>query len=202
MITTTLRSVPGVLARTDRRPRTEHVVLGPEGVRFPGGRRADQVDEDGILWRPWTGPDTGPVLWNRFDDERQRELLDRLLCAHCGREPDRTEAGMLWLLPATEAFTSGRDALTTIPPICRPHADRALALCPELGQGHTAVRVRRSDRWGVRGTVHHPDGTRTDEDVPFTDPMRIRRTVAHQLIRRLWDSVPSVPDRPLHEEVL
>ncbi|GGZ98158.1 hypothetical protein GCM10010371_67370 [Streptomyces subrutilus] len=190
---------PGVTLRSDRYARHPLVLVSEKGgVRYWGGRREDQVDRDfdvDVLWEKWAGPFTGTPLYGEFDPQNQRDAVNRLLCAHGMRHPAQVPGeGMLWLLRGDGVErTWPADIETTSPPICRPHAELALDRCPTLRRGYLAVRVHEVEYVGVRGLLYADGGPDGLETVYFTDPARLRFTLARYLVLRLRGARPD-PD--------
>jgi hypothetical protein len=120
----------------------------------------------------------------------------RLLCQVCTQPADRTEQGLLWLVPGEERgfWTGWPEGMATIhPPLCRECARISVRMCPALRSGAVAVRAQ-SGVCGVTGVVFQPTGrhsglTVTDraDIVSYADPA-IRWTQAILLARSLYDA--------------
>ncbi|MFJ5635130.1 hypothetical protein ACIQF5_21135 [Streptomyces goshikiensis] len=184
---------PAITRLAGRIPQHPTVVVGDDGIRYEGAEREQQLDPDFmVLWECWGGLAEGPPLYGEFDPEVQRRATDRLLCAYGMEAPHREPGeGMLWLLHTdADAHQWPADIQTTTPPICRPHAERALQRCATLRR-HLAVRVREAEPIGVRGTVYGQDGPGgPDELVLFTDENRLRFVHARHLVLELRGAVP------------
>jgi hypothetical protein len=153
------------------------VVERPDyGIGYADETPADR-DTGGVLWqravsRPWVGR---PVFGD-VHTLRQRRAMRRLLCQVCGGPADRTDEGVLWLLPDYRRDWAGwPEGMGNVePPICRQCAGMSLRLCPRLRRGAVAVRVREYPIVGVRGALYKqgPAGpTMVSETVvAFDDP--------------------------------
>ncbi|MEU3597541.1 hypothetical protein ABZ714_02205 [Streptomyces sp. NPDC006798] len=166
-------------------------------VLAPGGRGIAYADEgvrdrtyDGVLLgrgrarRSMGGG--GRPLYDQVDPRRQHHAADLLLCQVCGRRPPPSPRGLLWLLPGA-ADRPAEDELVLGPPLCPdPCALLAVAQCPALARGHTAVRVRYPRPWGYRGVLHTPALRPAGEPVqlPHEDP-RLPWLLADLAVTRL-----------------
>ncbi|MFJ5811722.1 hypothetical protein [Streptomyces sp. NPDC093093] len=194
---------PAVARRADRLLQRPRVIVDPDGVRYGGSKRTDQLDPYfGVVWEGWGGPVTGAPQYGQLDPEVQREALDRLQCGHCLGEPDRAPgAGVLWLLAAEEITPAWpADIRTTNPPICLAHAELALERCAVLRSGYLAVRARRAVPVGVLGSVYTlgvptPVGVE-DQLVLFTDTARLRFTIGRYLVLELRGATPDTTIHP------
>src|SRR2546430_11182984 len=112
--------------------------------------------------------------------------MRRQLCGVCGGPPDRTEAGVLWLVRDYRDDWPGwpNGMAATEPPVCLPCARLAVRACPALRKGHAAIRVGHSTVAGVYGIRHRPGEAGEDTIVALDDP-DIRWTRAAQLVREL-----------------
>ncbi|MGW7312699.1 hypothetical protein [Streptomyces sp. NPDC054865] len=185
---------PAAALRADRRPDHPTAVVDDVGVRYAGGERRHQVDQDfGVLVERWSGPATGIPQYGVLDPEVQRKAADRRLCAHCLDSPERepSGAGGLWLLRGDAAqCVWPADIRTTTPPICREHAELALERCATLRGGYLAVRVPEVEPVGVIGTLYDKGGpVSADELVLFTDAERLRFVLARYLVLELRGAV-------------
>ncbi|WP_121828800.1 hypothetical protein [Streptomyces sp. S1] len=150
-----------------------------------------QRDKDGILWAVCEGTRAGgPAYARELHPHRQREAMERLLCAGCSGPPARDERGMLWVLPLLD---DGDDpgwhcVRTVIPPMCEPCKTKATEACPWLRDGHVELRVKEAEKIGVRGTLYPPPGVEDEPDpdalVLFDTPEE-GRVIARQLVREL-----------------
>ncbi|RLK58690.1 hypothetical protein [Actinokineospora cianjurensis] len=176
---------------------TEHTPLS-KVTRHRSGRGIAYVDEtigdrdsQGVLWaRANLAPQVGRPLFGQVHPLRQRRAMRRLLCQVCGGLADRTDDGVLWLLPDHRDDWSGwpEDMFATEPPICRPCVDVSTRLCPALRRSHVLFRSHVHEIAGVRGPRYRPGKRGVVEDglvlVPYGDPL-IPWTLAHDLAREL-----------------
>ncbi|MGW6859169.1 hypothetical protein [Streptomyces xanthophaeus] len=191
---------PAVTLRESRFPDHPTVVVSDTGIRYAGGRRENQIDQDfQVLWERWGGSTDGAPVYGMLDPQVQREAADRLLCAYCLQRPDRApDEGMLWLLDVDAVDRAWpADIETTTPPICRPHAELALARCATLRRGYLAVQVKEVERAGVLGTLYSEGGPGgPDELVRFTEADRLRFVLARYLVLALCGAVPDSSFHP------
>jgi hypothetical protein len=116
--------------------------------------------------------------------------MSHLLCQVCAGPADRTEDGVLWLLPDhRDDWASWPKGMAAVePPVCLPCVRTAARLCPALRKGAAAVRVRRYPVVGVRGALwKRVRGTLEAVEhviVPFTNPA-IQWVQAGGLVREL-----------------
>jgi hypothetical protein len=170
------------------------VVRRPEGGIGYADETIMDRDEWGVLWvRMRSRIGVGKPLFTKLHPRRQRRAMLRLICQVCAEPADRSEQGMLWLLPGSHV--SGADEqddgiATTQPPLCRQCARISSRMCPALRDSHVALRAR-SHVYGVTGVVFRPGHpfprmTATDYDgvVPFSSPA-IAWTLATHLVRVL-----------------
>jgi hypothetical protein len=122
---------------------------------------ADEIltdrDTRGVLWhRTFSRPHEGRPKFGDVHSLRQRRAMRRLLCQVCGGPADRTEDGVLWLLPDhSDDWDNWPEGMANVePPICLPCVGTSLQLCPKLRRGAAAVRVRESPVVGVRGALY------------------------------------------------
>ncbi|MFJ7209678.1 hypothetical protein ACIQWR_39870 [Streptomyces sp. NPDC098789] len=183
---------PAVTLRTDRAPQHPPVIVTQGGIHHEGGSRVRQVDPMfGVLWELWSGPGAGLPQYGVFDPAVQRRAADRLLCAHGLCKPKRSAGGMLWLLHADREEHAWPADIRTTPPICRGHAELALARCATLRRRSLEVRVPEAEPVGVFGTLFAP-GTppRCDELVLFDQADRLRYVLARYLVLELRGATP------------
>ncbi|WP_424214218.1 hypothetical protein ACN20G_20300 [Streptomyces sp. BI20] len=185
------------------------LVLGADGIRYADGTpRTAQLDR----WYPVLRerPDPATVHdHHRPDPALLWDRADRRLCSSCGGPPDRSDAGVLWLLPGSPPSRAAWPGWvdTTHPPLCAAHAHAAVTACPSLGAAHFPLRARHVEPVGVLGVRHDPvtgrpePGDDGDADglafVPFTDPATLRLTAARSLVLRL--SAPALSALPTPE---
>ncbi|MER0476918.1 hypothetical protein ABR737_00865 [Streptomyces sp. Edi2] len=193
---------------TDEHPVDVPVYLNQDlALTYGEAERPEDRDDDGVLLQRWGGTATGGINWGAHQTHRQTYAVDHLKCAACVQDPDvqrpghardpdvREVHGMLWILPSLgrgEDDMWPRDLETTVPPMCRMHAHRAIRDCPELREGYVALRVRESERIGYIGTVYTPTNPPRPQGqriVRFTEPA-IHRVVARQLVRKLYQAEP------------
>ncbi|MFE0773358.1 hypothetical protein [Streptomyces sp. NPDC058861] len=150
-------------------------------------------DADGILRAICEGPRTGgPAHARELHPYRQREAMERLLCAGYSGPPSRDERGVLRVLPLLDdADDPTRGCVqTVIPPMCDPCKTKATQACPRLRDGHVELRVKEAEKIGVWGTLYPPAGVE-GEPVPdalvlFNSPDE-GRVIARRPVRELRD---------------
>lgn len=162
-------------------------------LAYPDERAKDR-DHEGILYARVTesldaaGWPVGKPDWARVHPARQRECMGEMLCHYCKGQPSRTETGILFLDVAVEEQRAKpqwpEGSFTYQPPLCLPHAKKALDLCKHGHRhgGFTALRVLKPRWHGVLGTPYQdsagrPKATRTRTDratdvIPFNHPHR------------------------------
>jgi hypothetical protein len=152
---------------------------------------ADEIAADrdlrGVLWqRAVSRPGVGRPVFGDVHTLRQRRAMRRLLCQVCGGPADRTDEGVLWLLPDHRDDWNGwPEGMGNVePPICRPCAVTSLRLCPRLRQGAAAVRVREYPIVGVRGALYAHGRMVSETVVGFDDPV-VRWVRAVGLVRQM-----------------
>jgi hypothetical protein len=185
------------LGRVRTRFRRSGGRLLPVELGFTAGAAAER-DARGVLWNHTAlRPGAGRPRFGKVHPMRQRRAMRGLLCQVCAGPADTTEAGTLWLLTDDQADwpdwpnRMGNDE----PPICRPCARLALAGCPRLGRGHTAVRAR-STVAGVTGVLYRPgDPSGQETAVPVAERVvlthgdhRLPWLLASGLVRQLFDA--------------
>ncbi|WP_405554365.1 hypothetical protein [Streptomyces sp. NBC_01171] len=185
-------TMPYVLPRTGELGPPVPVIVTPAGVRYadPARDRAGR-DPDGVLWEVREGTPTGPPAYTaELHPARQREAMERLLCAGCRESADRGPDGVLWLIPLLGASPDTRweGVHAAIPPMCAACAELAPRVCPVLRDGHVTLRVREAEPIGVRGTLHPRPGQPGEPDpdalVPY-DSDAMPFVVARQVVREL-----------------
>ncbi|MCX4705630.1 hypothetical protein [Streptomyces sp. NBC_01373] len=162
------------------------------GVAFVFESPQDR-DSFGVLWNSrGDARGEGEPEYANVHPQRQREVMQELLCQVCGGRADQDDRGALWLLEDNRADWHGwpNDLLTTHPPVCLPCAGQAARGCPHLRRGSVAVRVGSSEVCAVYGRRYALVGRRLirgDYDVvSYTSP-NVRWVVAGQLVRSLAD---------------
>jgi hypothetical protein len=154
-------------------------------------------DQWGVLWtRIPSRVGVGHPLFKELHTVRQRRAMRRLLCQVCAQPADRTEQGMLWLVPGGDVDDrSGwpRQMTTIYPPLCVACARISVRMCPALRVGAVAVRAHSRVR-GVNGVVFEPAGrypglsvTDRGEVIPYDGP-EIAWVQAVLLVRSLYDA--------------
>jgi hypothetical protein len=148
-------------------------------------------DSRGVLWR--RAPSChrqGRPEFGKVHPFRQRRAMRRLLCQVCAGPADRTEDGVLWLLPDLRtdwaAWPEGMAAVE--PPVCLPCVQTSVRLCPALRKRAALVRVRECRVVGVRGALYQGGPVFpvafADTTVSFGDPA-IHWVRAANLVREL-----------------
>jgi hypothetical protein len=177
----------------DNLPVTVIERLSRPGIAFSGERITDR-DPHGVLWqRVLSCPGVGRPEFGKVHPDRQRHAMRQLLCQICAGPADQNELGMLWLLPDYDGYHddwAGWPELmaTPEPPVCQPCAHTAIRLCPALGKGYIALRVRRPLLTGVRGTLYKPGPLvpkAVDEAMVTIDDPLIPWICAANLVREL-----------------
>lgn len=161
------------------------------GIAYAGEIAADR-DTQGVLWqRTISRPGEGRPEFGKVHSLRQRRAMRRLLCQVCGEPADRTDEGLLWLLPDyRQDWTTWPEGMGNVePPICRSCVSVSVRLCPKLRRdGGAVVRVREYPIVGVRGLLYAPGPTEpivvNDEVIGFDDPL-IRWVRAVGLVRQM-----------------
>jgi hypothetical protein len=136
----------------------------------------------------------GRPLFTKLHPVRQRRAMRRLLCQVCAKPADRTERGLLWLVPGNPPGSAEQDwdGFATIqPPVCRDCARASIRACPALRRGCVLLRAH-TRVCGVVGIRFRP-GQRfpvpVDDEcevVAYDDPA-VRWVQATQLARSLHD---------------
>jgi hypothetical protein len=159
------------------------------GIAYADETLGDR-DNNGVLWRRVPSrPGRGRPQFGKVHPLRQRRAMRRLLCGVCGGPPDRTDAGILWLIRDYRDDWPGwpEGMAATEPPVCLPCAEISIRACPALRKGHVPVRVGQSAVVGVYGIRYQAGQGVDDAIVAFDDPA-IRWTCAAQLVRELRGS--------------
>lgn len=192
MTTTPSRpTVPYIAQWSGEAPIERRAILASiHGIAYDKETSADR-DARGVLWsRNTTAQGVGQPILGSVHPQRQRVVMEVLLCQVCGGLADQDERGTLWLLEDRRGDWEGwpEDLLTAHPPVCRPCAQVAVRACPNLRGRYVAVRVGETDVCAVIGVTYTPTrqglvpGPR--DAVALTSPA-IRWTVAGQLVRGL-----------------
>jgi hypothetical protein len=185
--------VPYIGSWTGEEQLPTRVVQRPEGgIGFADETLVDR-DEWGVLWtRMSSRIGDGRPLFTTLHPLRQRRAMRRLLCQVCARPADRTDKGLLWLVPGT-----GNDGprwlegmITTQPPLCVACAKVSIGACPALRPGYVAVRA-----WtrlcGVTGVRFQPGRlcptlvTDDEDEVTYYDDPAVAWVQATRLARSL-----------------
>jgi len=155
--------VPYVTSWSDEKKLPTEIIMRTSmgigfGIKFADETVADR-DRDGILWT--RKPDRhgqGRPEFGNVHSRRQRRAMRLLLCQVCAQPADRTEDGVLWLLPDYYGEAQGWPENYDLaePPICRSCVPIATRLCPALRRGHLGIRARQAPVCGVRGLVYSP----------------------------------------------
>ncbi|MEU1861829.1 hypothetical protein [Streptomyces gardneri] len=151
---------------------------------------ADERDED----RTVEG-----VLLGEADTETasQRTAMEQLLCRVCSGPPERTGAGVLWLLPLPTGTPDDRPwdgwpegVTTTDPPVCLQHAGRS----PTRSQAkYRPFYAAEAEIVGGFGTLHPAPGVLAapgERMLRFDDP-RMPWMVATHFVRQLRRLTPA-----------
>ncbi|ONI88730.1 hypothetical protein ALI144C_06310 [Actinosynnema sp. ALI-1.44] len=161
------------------------------GIGYADEIAADR-DTYGVLWqRTLSRPREGRPEFGNVHSLRQRRAMRRLLCQVCSEPADRTDDGMLWLLPDyREDWPNWPEGMGNVePPVCRACVSTSMRLCPKLRKdGGAVIRVREYPIIGVRGLVY-ASGTRQpvaveDRTIGFDDPL-VRWVRAVGLVRQM-----------------
>ena len=177
--------------RTGETPLPLAIAVGDDGVHYTDAfLDAVMRDIDGILWQA-TGPAVGPpVHGDPLHPGRQRDAMENLWCAECGRPPGRNDDGMPWVLAAPTPEPTWEGVTTEVPPICENCLGRVTGACPSLRAGHVVLRVREAPLVGYRGTLHprpkQNGQPEADRFVPVGSD-DLCRLIATSLVRRLAD---------------
>src|SRR3989442_68826 len=93
-------TVPYVATWSEERDLPFEVVnRDGRGIAYADEISADR-DIHGVLWhRTYSRPRRGRPEFGNVHSLRQRRAMRRLLCQVCGGPADRTQDGVLWLLP-------------------------------------------------------------------------------------------------------
>lgn len=172
-------------------PTAPMVVVPGRGIAYADENVSDR-DRRGVLWlRCLSRPGEGRPQFGKVHPLRQRRAMLRLLCQVCGGPADRTEDGVLWLLPDHRddwADWPNRMGVTE-PPICLDCVELSVRLCPPLRRGAVAFRACRYPVAGVHGVLYSggsdPKPMEIDT-VPMTSP-QVRWIQAMSLARQLGD---------------
>lgn len=170
--------------------------------------RAEDRDWHGILYNRVNqhldagGWPVGRPDWAHVHPARQRECMSEMLCHYCKGQPSWTDAGFLFLDIAGQqnhgASSWPEAGVTYQPPLCLPHAKKAVDLCKHghRNGGFTAMRARRPRWHGVLGTPYQesagrPKAVRTSKAkdidlIPFDHPQH-RMFLGAQLALVLHD---------------
>jgi hypothetical protein len=162
------------------------------GIAYADENSTDR-DRDGVLWtRRTLRQGHGRPQFGKVHSLRQRRAMRRLLCQVCAQPADRTEDGVLWLLPdyysEAEGWPENYDLAE--PPVCLACVPVATRLCPALRKGYLGIRARNAPVCGVRGLVYQPASPTPvllRDYLVRSDNTTIRWTVADQLLRTLQD---------------
>jgi hypothetical protein len=183
--------VPYVGAWTGETLLPAQVVQHARGIGYADETLADR-DESGVLWlRMASRIGTGRPIFTQLHPLRQRRAMRRLLCQVCAGPADRTEQGVLWLVPGP----ADPEGMATVqPPLCLPCARVSVRMCPALRHDHVAVRAH-APLCGVTG-LRYQRGRREPQPIDeptevfdYRDP-RIAWMQAIQLARSLDRCVP------------
>jgi hypothetical protein len=186
------RVVPYVAPWSTEREMPASVIASPTGIAFVDEVLGDR-DERGVLWKRMPSrPGHGRPLLGQMHSLRQRKAMRRLWCSVCAGPADRTDEGVLWLLPDRRSdWPDWPNRMgVTEPPVCLPCARLAIGACPALHDRYAAFRAGRFEISGVYGIQYRggrsiPNQAQLDL-VHFDDP-RICWTLAVQLVRQLTD---------------
>ncbi|HEX5401194.1 MAG TPA: hypothetical protein VFX16_02705 [Pseudonocardiaceae bacterium] len=186
--------VPYVGSWTGEELMPTQVVQRPSGgIGYADETLVDR-DEWGVLWtRMASRVGIGRPLFTKLHPLRQRRAMRRLLCQVCARPADRTDEGLLWLVPGADRQPEGM--ATIQPPLCLACARVSVGACPALRTGCVAVRAR-TRLCGVVGVRFQPGrllprlaDDDADEVISYDDPV-IVWVQATQLARSLHDCTP------------
>ncbi len=127
-----------------------------KGIRYADERSYDR-DGHGVLWsRTPSRPGRGTPQFGTVHGLRQRLAMDGSLCHICGQAADRDADGTLWLVDTHAHDLDPEVERTFHPPVCEPCVHLSVRACPHLRHGWTALRVRTSTPYGVRGALFAP----------------------------------------------
>ncbi|MFF9284332.1 hypothetical protein [Streptomyces griseosporeus] len=176
----------------------EHPLCGPVVYSRKGGiAYADEAPEDrdqfGVLWqRRALAQGTGRPRYGEVHPERQRVVMQYLLCQVCGRPAERNDSGVLWVVEDHRKDWDGwpEGLMTTHPPLCLPCAGKAVEQCPNLVDRSVALRVTGSEVCAVYGRIWSSSAfgrpVRTAvRDVVALGSAASRWVLAGQLVRSL-----------------
>lgn len=184
---------PYITSWSEERSERATVVERGRGVSYADESFYDR-DRQGVLWlRSPVRQGVGEPEFARVHPLRQRWAMSRLRCNVCAKPADRSDEGVLWLLPDYRDDWPGwpKGMAATEPPVCVPCARRASRMCPAMRRGAAAVRVRQYPIAGVYGGLYQTTGTPWPKvvdyrDVPYGEPAA-RWVLASRLIRELGD---------------
>jgi hypothetical protein len=162
--------VPYVGAWTGEHLLPAQVVQRVGGIGYADETLTDR-DGSGVLWlRMASRIGTGRPLFNQLHPLRQRRAMRRLLCQVCAQPADRTDQGVLWLIPLGADGPGWPEGMVTVqPPLCQPCAHASVRMCPALRQEHVAVRAH-APLCGVTG-LRYQRGPR--EPYPVDEPTEV-----------------------------
>nr|WP_063779323.1 hypothetical protein [Kibdelosporangium sp. MJ126-NF4]CEL18549.1 Phage protein [Kibdelosporangium sp. MJ126-NF4]CTQ98033.1 Phage protein [Kibdelosporangium sp. MJ126-NF4] len=163
------------------------------GIGYADEIAADR-DTHGVLWhRTLSRPGEGRPEFGKVHSLRQRRAMRRLLCQVCAEPADRTDDGMLWLLPDyRQDWTRWPEGMGNVePPVCWSCVSISIRLCPKLRRdGGAVIRVREYPLVGVRGLLYASGTTKpiavADRTIGFDDPL-VRWVRAVGLVRQMLD---------------
>lgn len=152
------------------------------------------LDRDGfdVLWaRTVSRIGDGRPLFKQIHAARQRRAMERLLCQVCAQRADRSDQGVLWLIPGDyhdDWHTWPEGLCNPHPPLCQRCADISVHQCPTLRRRHVAIRARHCPISGVVGARYQTGTFRPrmvgGDAVDYLDPAA-RWMQASQLMRTL-----------------
>ncbi|WP_070015512.1 hypothetical protein [Streptomyces nanshensis] len=146
--------------------------LKRERIRYRDEDRGER-DAQGRLWvRTVGGYGDGEPEWRKVSSYRQREAMEGPFCQVCTGPPSRTEKGILFLLPGRHKIGQLEGVETIHPPLCLPCARASVRHCTKGLRVHTAVRARKTLRWGVVGREYPPEDKEKVQLVPHR-PVRL-----------------------------
>ncbi|MEU7354998.1 hypothetical protein ABZ663_32310 [Streptomyces albidoflavus] len=176
--------------RAGETPLPLAIAVDGDGVRYTDAfHNAVMRDIDSVLWQA-TGPAAGPpVHGDPLHPGRQRDAMEHLWCAECGRPPGRSGKGVPWVLAAPTPAPTWEGVYAEVPPICETCIDRVLSTCPSLRAGHVVLRVHEAPVVGYRGTLYpRPQQTGQPEADTFVSLISddCRYLIATSLVRQLF----------------
>ncbi|MGW1603083.1 hypothetical protein [Streptomyces eurythermus] len=185
-------------------PTQELVRVHRSSATFLGLRDETDVERQfGVSWMRMPATRGGRPQHGLVHALRQRQAMNRMLCQLCGGPTvgTRKDEWTLFLAADADGHPLLNGERTESPPVHAVCARLAVEHCPPLRhRGWTAALVRRTPVWGVAGYVYDPltldrlPGSPAHRDgmhrVPFTDPRRIRWTLAARLVITLEGVVP------------